>query len=171
MRLFLALWPDADTRAAIAAWQQAWSWPPAAAPVAPERLHITLHFIGNVARERLPQLVSGLQLAFEPFEFILDRAEVWPNTVAVLEPQQPPHALNQLYRRLGDSLLRLDLPVESRPFRPHVTLARRARGAVPSARNAGVRWRADKGYVLAESLPGGSGYSILERFRGASVQL
>jgi 2'-5' RNA ligase len=171
MRLFLALWPDAGTRAAMASWQQAWSWPPAAAPVAAERLHLTLHFIGNVPRERLPQLVSGLQLAFEPFEFSLDRAEVWPNSVAVLQPGQTPHEMSQLHRKLGDALLKLDLPVESRPFRPHVTLARRARGAAPPARDAGVRWRADAGYVLAESLPAGAGYQLLERFGAASAQL
>jgi len=164
MRLFLALWPDARTRAGIVASQEAWSWPPAAARVPAERLHITLHFIGSVARERLPRLVSGLQRPFESFEFTLERAEVWPNSVAVLQPDRTPHEMSDLHRRLGDALSELGLPVESRPFRPHVTLARRARGAVPPLHGTSIRWEANDGYVLAESLPGGTGYEILERF-------
>jgi RNA 2',3'-cyclic 3'-phosphodiesterase len=163
MRLFLALWPDAGTRDAIAACQQAWTWPPSAAPVAAERLHLTLHFIGSVPRERLPQLGPGLRVGFEPFEFSLDRAEVWPNTVAVLQPQRSAHQMVELHVELAEALRQLDLPVESRPFRPHVTLARRAREAVPPIQPIDVHWRADAGYVLVESLPGGAGYQILQR--------
>ncbi|HWI77980.1 MAG TPA: RNA 2',3'-cyclic phosphodiesterase [Ramlibacter sp.] len=164
MRLFLALWPDARTRAAIAACQQAWTWPPAAAPVAAQRLHLTLHFIGNVPEERLPHVVARLRVDVDPFELSLDRAEVWPNSVAVLQPRHAPREMIQLHRKLADALLELKLPVESRPFRPHVTLARRARGALPPPRDAGVPWPANDGYVLAQSLPGGAGYRVLERF-------
>jgi RNA 2',3'-cyclic 3'-phosphodiesterase len=166
MRLFLALWPDSPTRAAISGWQQAWNWPPAAAPVVAERLHLTLHFIGNVAREQLPRVAAGLKVDFDPFDFSLDSAEVWPNSVAVLQPQRTPHAMRELHRRLAHALQELQLPVESRPFRPHVTLARRARGAAPPAGHDPVPWQARDGYVLAESLPGGAGYQILERFGG-----
>ena len=164
MRLFLALWPDAPTRAAITAWQQAWNWPPAAALASPERLHLTLHFIGNVARERLPQLASGLKVAFEPIDFSLDRAAVWPNSVAVLQPLDTPREMIDLHHKLAQALRELELPVESRPLRAHVTLARRARGAVPPSRDLRVRWQASDGYVLAESLPAGAGYRIVERF-------
>lgn len=165
MRLFLALWPDDATRDAIAQWQRAWAWPPAAAPVAAQRLHLTLHFIGNVPRENLPRLAEGLKVAFESFDFELAHGEVWPNGVAVLQPQRPPPPMKELHRRLADALRARELPVESRPFRPHVTLARRARGAVPPRGDAGVRWQADQGYVLAESLPGGAGYETVQRLR------
>jgi RNA 2',3'-cyclic 3'-phosphodiesterase len=164
MRLFLALWPDAGTRAAISHWQQAWSWPPAAALVAAERLHLTLNFIGNVPPERLPQVVPALKVDCGRFPFTLDRAEVWPNSVAVLQPGRTPPEMNELHRQLAGALRKLDLPVESRPFRPHVTLARRARAALAPVREAGVHWEASDGYVLAQSLPGGAGYKILERF-------
>jgi 2'-5' RNA ligase len=164
MRLFLALWPDARTRAAISNWQQAWSWPPMAALVPAERLHLTLHFIGNVPQERLPQLVCGLAVDSERFQFSLDQGEIWPNSVAVLQPQRTPREMSELHRKLAGALRKLDLPVESRPFRPHVTLARRARAAVAPVHEAGVHWEASDGYVLAQSLPGGGGYEILERF-------
>ena len=68
MTLFVALWPDSATRAAIAQWQRAWHWPLRAAPVRAERLHITLHFLGDVPGERLGEIAAGLQCPFEPFE-------------------------------------------------------------------------------------------------------
>jgi 2'-5' RNA ligase len=89
---------------------------------------------------------------------------VWPNSVAVLQPQRVPHAMAQLHRRLAGALGELELPVESRPFRPHVTIARRARGAVPPAQHDALPWRAREGYALVQSLPGGAGYEIVERF-------
>jgi RNA 2',3'-cyclic 3'-phosphodiesterase len=164
VRLFLALWPDAQTRASIEACQASWEWPAAAAPVAAERMHITLHFIGNVASEKLARLIAGVAVEFEPFELELTRSEVWPNTVAVLEPDRVPRELKRLHERLADALTRLELPVETRPFRPHVTLARRARGAVAPGQIGSIRWAVTQGYVLAQSLPGGGGYEILHRF-------
>ena len=164
MRLFLALWPDPATRAAIAAWQRDWAWPAEAAPVPADRLHLTLHFIGNVPRDKLPGLASGLKVAFAPFDLELRRGEVWPNSVAVLQPDRTPTAMKWLHGDLAGALRNLELPVEDRPFRPHVTLARHARRAVPPPQHAGVDWRASDGYVLAQSLPAGGGYEILARF-------
>jgi 2'-5' RNA ligase len=164
VRLFLALWPDEATRAAIAAWQREWVWPAEAALVPAERFHLTLHFIGNLAREKLPRLGSGLKVPFAPFDFELRRGEVWPNSVAVLQPDRAPPEMKRLHDDLAGALRQLELPVDSRPFRPHVTLVRRARGAVPPAEHSGVRWRASQGYVLAQSLPARGGYEVVERF-------
>ena len=90
MRLFVALWPDPVTRAAIAQWQRAWDWPPRAAPVKAERLHLTLHFLGDVPAGRLGEIAAGLRSPFEPFELEFGHGEVWPNGIAVLEPADTP---------------------------------------------------------------------------------
>ena len=164
MRLFIALWPDALTRAAIADWQQAWIWPERAAPVRAERLHLTLHFLGDVPAAQLAALSAGLPVASESFELALGRAEVWPNGVAVLRPAQTPPALLELHARMAAALVKLELPVESRPFRAHVTLARRAWKAKPPDQHAAITWRVDDGCVLVRSLPGGAGYEVLARF-------
>lgn len=165
MRLFTALWPDAGTRDAIAAWQHAWEWPPRTALVKRERLHITLHFLGDVPAHRLPQFISGLQVAFEPFVLELGQGEVWPRGLAVLRPQRTPSALARLHASLGDALTGLGLSPEMRPFRAHVTLARRAAGAVTPPRGPGLRWDVNGGYTLMHSLPGEGGYEVIERFR------
>ena len=164
LRLFLALWPDAATRAGLAAWQQDWAWPARAARVATERLHMTLHFLGDVPAERLPALLRGIDIRMERFDLQFGRAELWPGGIAVLRPRHTPPALMRLHAGLGDALRRLDLPVESRPFRAHVTLARRAAGATPPAHGPELAWPVDTGYALVRSLPGGAGYQVLQRF-------
>jgi 2'-5' RNA ligase len=163
-RLFIALWPDPATRTAIARWQQAWDWPARAAPVKADRLHLTLHFLGDVPAHRLGEIAQGLRGPFEPFELALGHGEVWPNGIAVLEPAETPLQLGRLHASLHDAVAALGLAVDTRPFRPHVTVSRRARGAKPPARHARLRWRVDEGYVLMRSLGGGAGYQVVERF-------
>ena len=134
-------------------------------PVKADRVHLTLHFLGGVPAQRLPQLAAGLRVPFEPFSLELGHGDVWPNGVAVLQPATAPDELHQLHAALGQALKRMDLPVETRPFLAHITLARHARGAKPPPEGPGLQWRIDDGYVLVRSLPGGAGYQILERVR------
>lgn len=163
-RLFLALWPDAAVRAALGAQQSLWHWPEGAAPEAAQRLHLTLHFIGAVALDRLPALRAGLAVAMPPVALEWGRAELWRHGLAVLEPLAVPPALRSLHADLARALQALTLPVESRAFRPHVTLARRAHGAVPPPPAPPWRWDA-RGYVLVRSHGGAQGgYEVLERW-------
>jgi 2'-5' RNA ligase len=152
-RLFLALWPDARVRRALAAWRDAFAWPAGAAPVADARLHLTLHFIGEVAAARLPELDAALRVAPPRFELVLDRAQRWPGGLVVLQPGAVVPPLAALHRALADALRAAGLPPEARPFRPHVTLARRAAGAVAGPAAPPVRWPV-AGYALVRSTLG-----------------
>jgi len=152
-RLFLALWPAPAVRAALAAQQSRWRWPASALPVEPAALHLTLHFIGPVPRARLQELAQGLARPCPRFMLALDQSELWPNHCATLCPGEVPEALRSLHAALADALRGLALPVESRAFRPHVTLARRATGALPPAAPAALRWPV-RGYVLVQSAGG-----------------
>ena len=160
-RLFIGLWPDEAARRRIASRQAACSWPAGARPVPVERLHLTLHFLGPVERRRIAGLLRAIaDLPAPPFELRLGRAAVWSNGVAVLEPcGEPPPGLIDLQARVGAMLRQLGLPVEARPFRPHVTLARRATGAVLPADGTATGWRIT-GPALVES---DHGYRLLWR--------
>lgn len=138
--------------------------PPGAALVKLDRLHLTLHFLGDVPAHRVPALATALRVPFEPLDLDLGYGEVWPNGVAVLRPEREPSALGCLQGALGHSLAALALPVDSRPFRAHVTLARRAQGAKAPRQGPGQCWHVREGYVLVRSLPGGAGYQVIERF-------
>lgn len=164
LRLFLALWPDDGTRRGVALWQQSWSWPSHAALVQPQRLHLTLHFLGDVPADRLAGLKGELRVPFEPLALYLGQGEVWPHGVAVLRPDNTPTELARLHGALADALVAAGLAVDARTYCPHVTLARRAVGAKAPHEGPGLRWQARQGYVLARSLPGGAGYEVLERF-------
>jgi RNA 2',3'-cyclic 3'-phosphodiesterase len=164
LRLFTALWPDECVRNALAAWQQAWEWPRQAALVKPERMHMTLHFLGDVATHRLPELVAQLQIGFTPFSLEIDATEVWSQGVAVLRPQHTPRALQTLHRELSVAVEGFGIPLDPRPFRAHVTLARRAQGARCLAPAQSLRWPVRDGYALVRTLPGGAGYETLARF-------
>jgi len=152
-RLFLALWPDPGVRAALRDWRDAWQWPRGATPVHTDKLHLTLHFLGEVPRARLPGLVEGFAAPCAPFRLEVGRAVAWPHGLAVLEPLGNPPALLALHARLGEALVALGLQPEARAYRPHVTMARRAHGAGLPAERPAISWDV-QGYALVESCAG-----------------
>jgi RNA 2',3'-cyclic 3'-phosphodiesterase len=149
-RLFVALWPGPRSRAALAEARGRWQWPPLAAPVPSERLHLTLHFLGAVPRERLGALADAIAAPFRAFDLVFGHDELWPHGIAVLCPERTPQPLRQLHGDLGEALLRLGLQPEARPWRPHVTLARHAAGALAPPAAPAWRWPV-RGYALVES--------------------
>jgi 2'-5' RNA ligase len=164
-RLFLALWPEPEVRAALQEWRDGWRWPRAATPVAADKLHVTLHFLGNVTRERLPELAAGFAVPFTPFELAFGVPKLWPHGIAVLEPHTEPAPLLLLHAALAATLAGLGLQPEQRTYRPHVTLARRAAGAVVPSSGPPIRWDV-RGYALVESRPGNGGaYTVLQHYR------
>ncbi len=161
-RLFLALWPDAAQRTALMRLQSCWAWPPAARPVAAGRLHLTLHFLGDVdddALARLVDAVGGLRAA--PGRVALDRLRLWPGGTAVAEGRADA-ALTGLHGRLGEAVVRAGLALEARPWKPHVTLARGASSARAPALELPVPWAADR-FVLVWSHPA-RGYLVLQEW-------
>lgn len=163
-RLFLALWPTPAVRAGFAAWRDGFAWPEGASPVADDRLHLTLHFIGAVPRAGLDRLLQLFDLPSPPFELRFGRPELWPGGIAVLRPHAVPDALARLHAALRTVLEGAALRTETRPFRPHVTLARRAPGARLGAPGPSLRWRV-RGHALVESRPGpAGGYEIVRRY-------
>jgi 2'-5' RNA ligase len=150
-RLFFALWPDEAVRNALVDLQSRWAWPQGAAKVARERLHMTLHFLGDQPRSCLPELGEAAERAFTPFDLILEEAGLWSaNGVAWVRAVAAPAPLLELHAGLGDVLLALRLPTEKRRFEPHVTLARHARRALAPERMVPIAWRV-AGFALVES--------------------
>lgn len=163
-RLFLALWPDDAVRAELVRWRDAWHWPRSASPVADGKLHLTLHFLGEVDEARLPELAEGFHVPFTPFSIEMARPVVWHRSIAVLEPLSVPGELLALYAALAERIARLGLTVEDRAYRPHVTMARRAGGATPPVSGPPVLWHTD-GYALVQSKTDqAGGYSVVQAY-------
>ncbi|HET9643968.1 MAG TPA: RNA 2',3'-cyclic phosphodiesterase [Burkholderiaceae bacterium] len=161
-RLFFGLWPDPPVRHELLALQQRWQWPRGARVTAPEKLHATLHFVGNVERERIAGLTDAMRsVRFERLVMPWESAQVWPGGIAVLEMAVTP-SLQTLHEAVAIRLLEQGLTPEARRYRPHVTLARHAKGVVSAPDLPGMAWEADA-FVLVESR--GGRYEVLERFQ------
>lgn len=141
MRLFFALWPDTPIRLELLAVQQRWV-PADARAHHPDDLHLTVHFLGEIAEPRIPELHRiGAALALPAMTLSLDRIGHWPGPqVLWLGPSSIPMGLLSLHRDLGDRLASIGLVPESRPYRPHITLARKVRKPVVGCLDTPLQW-------------------------------
>jgi len=155
--------PDSAVRRRLAEYCDGWRWQGRPARVRDDKLHITLHFLGNVACTRLSELRATLAVPFASFDLALGRPALWPRGIAVIEPLSVPDELRALHTALKEPLRRFGLPVESRPFHPHVALARRAQQAVFPVQVLDVVWRVED-YALVESRLDTGEYRVLERY-------
>jgi 2'-5' RNA ligase len=133
VRLFFALWPDADTSARIARIADALPVTSDARPVARENYHVTLAFIGEVPQSELAVLQQiGSDQHAAGCTIKLDTCEYWPDSqVVVAVARQAPAALLELWTRLHAELALRNEVLHLRPVHPppplrvHVTLARK----------------------------------------------
>jgi len=166
-RLFTAVWPGQRLRERLSGARDAWRWPSGAKPVDDAKMHLTLHFIGAFARDRMAALESTLaSLPIEPATLHALGPEVWRGGIAVLRFSAEP-ALAALHAAIGAALHDFGVALDPRPFAPHVTLARRARGAAPPRTPLDLQWQAS-GFALVESVRGAdAGYRLVRNFGGA----
>lgn len=151
LRLFLGLWPDEASLRALQAWADGLAWPSSARRTLPQHLHLTLHFLGHTAADRVAPLCAALPTRLPAIELQLDALQHWGQGLQVLVAKETPPALAALHAALAEILRAQALPVESRRFRPHVTLARKS--PTLQAEPPALRWRS-RALVLAQSLQG-----------------
>ena len=132
MRLFIALPVPQPCREAIGVlMERLQKWDPCAFWESPEKLHLTLAFLGEqpderAAREALSR-VKGREFALT-FSH-LGRFPGERGDVIFLRPQQSP-LLMELQKQLSHELEQEGIFLEQRPFSPHITLLRRGKKEV-----------------------------------------
>jgi len=167
-RLFFALLPLEAERSALAEAVEPAVRSVEGRAVPPGNYHVTLAFLGSVDAGRLTQLellcstVAASCAAPPPLAFTAlahwERSEI---LAAVCTDESP--VLLELTRALRCALVAAGFSPDLKPFRAHVTVARKVRGAQPRALAAGVRWSC-AALALMESRSGGRGsvYSVVE---------
>jgi len=98
-----------------------------------DQLHLTLAFIGDVPHKVMREIEGELsRVSFTPFALQLKGVGLFG------KPGQPkllwagvenPEPLRHLHEKIVHALGRIDVEVERRKYKPHVTLARFRRGA------------------------------------------
>ncbi len=134
LRLFFALWPSDDQRAALVALTGPVIAPVAGKPVQPANLHVTLAFLGVVPGRTFVHLVEiGGRSAGQAVDLAFQRLEYWPKPrVVVAVPASVPPAGLQLVDQLWIELEALGYEREHWPWQPHLTLVRHVRQAPSS---------------------------------------
>ncbi len=167
-RLFFALWPDEPLREALACAVRKAVRGSGGRPVAPSNLHLTLAFLGSVPQGQVAGLedaarAAGLQ-GPGAIEVRLDRLEHWAGPrVLCAVPSELPAAAAELARALQERLCAGGFSPDIKPFRPHVTVARKVTHPSRSLQMQPVSWRFDS-FALIESrtLESGPVYSVVE---------
>lgn len=153
-KLFFALWPDADTRFALARLQQGVR----GRLIPPEKLHLTMAFLGQQPAEALPVLRGILaETAVPPMTLLVDCYGYFQRPhIAWAGMRAPPP---ELLAMQADLMTRLEAAGFSAAthgeFKPHITLAREAKEAPAEFSAAPVLWRVRE-LALVESRPGGA---------------
>ena len=99
--------------------------------VNPYSIHLTLKFLGSIAVDRISQITKSMNEAVQgisPFHLEVKELGVFPNLrrvqVVWVGISGEVDRLGQLQQRIESNLARLGFAPESRPFTPHLTLAR-----------------------------------------------
>lgn len=167
LRAFFAIAPDVAVRQRLLSRAHDVARRARGRAVSGEHLHLTLAFLGDVPTARLPELRAiGEQLPRTAATLEFDTLGAWrASGVAWIAPSLVPSAITDLYAALHQALHAAGFVLEDRPFRPHVTLARRC--VQPSLRGptAPIVWSVDALVLVGSQLrPDGPRHTTLARW-------
>jgi 2'-5' RNA ligase len=131
MRSFIAIPVPVDIGQAVTSAQAAL---PFGRSVAPEYLHLTLAFLGDVSAPMLEEVHFALETLRHPsFEITLAGLSTFggDRPASLNIAAQSSAGLNDLHKRIRSRLHGIGLETERRRFAPHVTLARFPRSMTP----------------------------------------
>lgn len=131
--------------------------------VDPRNIHLTLKFLGQVPKARVPEVAAGLEKARQgiiPFSLAFAGLGCFPSQsnprVIWVGCQTFDDSLNRLQAKIEEEMETLGFPRENRPFNPHLTLGRVKENARPTARR-------DMGEAIAATAVGELGRIGVEK--------
>lgn len=129
LRLFFALWPDEEVRQSLALINHTLASQHSAKPMRPENFHITLAFLGNVPENSLECLVPMADaILFKRFDLKLDHLDIFPRAQIIWAGlENEPLELINLAEELHKGVLSCGIQLDTRPFKPHLTLMRKVK--------------------------------------------
>ncbi|QWF70855.1 RNA 2',3'-cyclic phosphodiesterase [Methylomonas paludis] len=169
-RQFFALWPDADLRQQCLQIMQ--NIPISLArPVTPANLHVTLQFLGQVNPDQEQALLAAAEtLCISPMSLLFDQLNYWRKPgILCLSSHNYDNQVSILAAQLAAIAQDNGIQLDQQPFRPHITLARKAHAAL-AIEFSPISW-IDHGFCLVESCSGNDGvvYKVIQRWELTTV--
>jgi len=161
MRLFFALWPDADTKTQLAGVAANLRLPIRSRLAPIGNYHLTLAFVGEVENAQLASLLTiGATQRAPRCTISFDATEFWAaSQVVVAAAQKMPPELLGMWEALHRDLALQPKP----PLRPHVTLARKVAQAPVLQAMSPVTWRTSSfGLYRSETAGIESVYTVVD---------
>jgi 2'-5' RNA ligase len=157
-RLFFALWPDGLAAGGLAALARELAALSGGKPVPVPKIHLTLAFLGDLEEARIADAMRAAEAGSWPaFEMSLDSVGSFRGArVAWAGCEKTPAALASLQSGLARLLADSGFAPDSRPYTPHVTLARKITRPVQPAAVDAIRWRATRIALVRSELGKGS---------------
>ena len=98
-------------------------------PVAPENIHVTLRFLGEIETSLMEKIIDMLRIIkFQPFEIKLKGTGAFPSikriNVIWIGLERGQEELTRISRFLESQLRKVGFPQDKKGFSPHVTIAR-----------------------------------------------
>ena len=165
-RVFFALWPNSETRSSIYAVAQHFKSEKILL-VKKSNLHITLEFLGEVSEYNQQQLIDKANLIqAEPFEINLSHIGWWRKPgVLWIGTHHIPEPLLNLVKSIKQAVIQQGLETDERSYKPHVTIARKAKQIQLPKQTIDIRWQVN-GFALVESKSTemGVAYQIIQQW-------
>lgn len=163
-RCFFALWPDDDTRDHLI--EVCRKLPPETGRFIPKQnLHITLAFLGSLESMVVDNLRQGAAaITARQFSLRLQETGWWrkPRVVWLAAPDVP-DALLKLVSDINTLISSQGIRPDTRPYQPHLTIARKAAGKPGKFEFEPIDWRIDSFCLVQSStLPEGAVYEVIE---------
>jgi 2'-5' RNA ligase len=169
VRLFFALWPPPAAARALADWANEVARGAGGKPIAAEKIHLTLAFLGEADPEQA--VLGARQVQGEAFDLPLEVSQYWKrNQIVWAGPQRTPDPLDRLVKALHLELHRAGFVLKRRPFVTHVTLVRKARTPPTLPDLPPVHWPLREFVLVQSRLREGPIYATLKSFHLAINQ-
>ncbi|NKB37993.1 MAG: RNA 2',3'-cyclic phosphodiesterase [Gammaproteobacteria bacterium] len=152
MRLFFGLWPENEHREQLYTLAESLTLENARL-LAKSNTHMTLAFLGNVDEEIYARLEEGAkQIQARSFSLRLDSLGWWQKPkIAWVGPSTYPDELPTLAQALHALARDCGLQLPERPYRPHLTLARKVKSDYEAVDFEPILWNIRE-FCLIESI-------------------
>ena len=165
-RLFFALWPDNKTQSSFYHVARKLK-DDKSRLVKKSNLHITLEFIGDVSEYDQQQVIDQANLIkAEPFEIKLSNVGWWRKPgVLWIGLEHIPQSLTNLVESIKQIVEQQGLETDERSYKPHVTIARKAKKIQLPKQTIDIRWQVNVfALVESKSTEMGVAYQIIQQW-------